>query len=559
MRKNYFVGISALFLGAVMLTISGCYKETFDFNDMKEDFITWEPDIAFPIVYSTLTAQDIISIADSTNIYNIDADNFITLIYRERIFSQTINDFLQLPVNQTLSTSINLDDGEIDQFTGTGTVSTTENRTVTFGISGPGTAQLDVIEFQSGEMTISFSSSFEDSGQLLVSMPELTLNGIPFSETYQIDYQGSPVSVNISIPLVGYRLDLDNGNGPNTIPIDYTLTLNQGSGNVPTTVDEVDINHSFQNMVMAYADGDFGNFNLDVPPGEVELDLIRNLTNGSIFFEDPRLRLYVKNGIGAEMEVTIQNLTASGDPGILPVDVSSLIPGIPPQFDVEAAPAPGDSAIEEFYFTQDNSNIKPVVNENYERISYDVDAEMNPNGPALNFATLNSAIEVTADVELPFYGYADNYTFVDTIEVPFDEAEDFADNIERGLLRINTVSQFPVDGSLKLYFADESYNILDSVLADGSFVIRSGVVEETEPFDGNTFRVVGPTTTNNDIELDTVRINSLFQSQYLLLATNLTSTNSAQDNIKVFTDDSIEVRIGLRVKLKASPSDIDDF
>ena len=136
--------------------------------------------------------------------------------------------------------------------------------------------------------------------------------------------------------------------------------------------------------------------------------------------------------------------------------------------------------------------------------------------------------------------------------MPFDEAADFADNVERGLLRVNTVSHFPVDGLLKLYFADTAYSVIDSVLTDGSYIIRSGIVNA----DGKT---IGSTQTNNDIELDTVRINSLFASRYLLLAADFTTTDDAQRNIKLFTEDNIEVRIGLRVKLKASPSDINDF
>ena len=558
MRKSNAIGAASLVLG-VMLTITGCYKDTFNFDDMREDFITWEPDLAIPLVYSTLTAQDIIAVADSTNIYQIDGDNFITLIYRRRIFSQTINDFFQLPVNESLNTGVTLDAGEIAQFTTNGTVSTTENRTLGFGISGPGGAQLDVVEFFAGTMNISFTSNFEHSGQLFVSMPELRQNGIPFSQSYSIDYQGSPVSININIPLAGYQMDLDNGNGINTIPIDYTLTLNQGSGLAPTPVNEVNIDHSFNNMSLLSATGDFGNFNLDVPPGDVELDLLRDLQDGSIFFEDPRLRLYVKNSIGADMLVSIPQLFGSGAPGVLPVDVSQEIPGTPPSFVISSAPSLGDSTTIEYYFTQDNSNIKPLVNQIYDRITYDVDAEMNPSGPASNFALRSSAIEVTADVELPFYGYSDHYTIVDTIEIPLDEVDNLADNIERGLLRINTVSQFPVDGILKLYFADENYNVLDSVLTDGSFLIRSGVVAETTPFDGNTFRVVAPTQTNTDVELDSTRINNLFQSKYLFLSSDLTSSNDAQNNIKVFTDDNIEVRIGLRVKLKADPTVIDEF
>jgi hypothetical protein len=301
---------------------------------------------------------------------------------------------------------------------------------------------------------------------------------------------------------------------------------------------------------MAFADGYFGNFNLVIDPADVDIDVLENQHEGQLYFEDPRFRLHVTNGIGAEIRVNIDELYATGELGQVNIDISSEIPGN--QFTIPAAPALGDSSSLEFYFTKDNSNIKPIVNQQYEKIHHDLSAEVNPSGSTYNFAALNDAVEVIADIELPFWGYSDHFTIIDTLEVPFDEAADFADNVERGLLRVNTVSHFPVDGLLKLYFADTAYNVIDSVLTDGSYIIRSGIVNA----DGKT---IGSTQTNNDIELDTVRINSLFASRYLLLAADFTTTDDAQRNIKLFTEDNIEVRIGLRVKLKASPSDINDF
>lgn len=543
-----------------MFTISGCYKDTFDFDKMKDGFITWEPDIAFPIVYSTLNAEDIISISDSTNIYQYDPDNFITLIYRRRIFSQTVNDFFQWPLNQQLDTEMNLGAVEIGQLTASGSASTVSNNTLTFGISGPGGSQLDRVVFQSGVMRIVFTSNFEHSGTLQVSMPDMLLDGSAFLESYPIDYQNGAVYMNIDVPLAGYEMLLENGNGPNTIRIDYTLTLNQNpDGAIPTPSNQVVINHSFENMIMAEAFGNFGNFVLDVPPADVDLDVVQSEHSGYLYFEDPRFRIRVKNTIGAELKVNINELYATGDQGQVNLDVSPQISGN--SFTIPSAPAPGDSAILEYYFTKDNSNsnIKEIVNGEYEEVYHDFEAEVNPNGGTENFAQLNSSLEVVADVELPFWGFSDHFTVIDTLEVPFDEAENLADNIERGLLRINTVSHFPVDGILKLYFADSLYNVIDSVLTDGSFIIRSGVVEETSPFDGGTFKVISPTQTNNDIELDTARINSLFDSKYLLLAADITSTNDAGHNIKVFLEDYIEVRIGLRVKLKADPTVIDEF
>lgn len=552
MRKFQLGSITALltFCGIVVL-LSGCFKDNFDFDRMREDMITWEPDIAFPIVYSIIDAEEIIGFSDSTNIYDYDADNFITLIYRKRIFSQTINDIFQLPAQQQVDENISLSPAEIGIFTGTGTVQKTVNSGLTVALTGPGGSQLDKMAYQTGNMRIAFTSNFEHSGSLEVSMPEMKLNGTPFLQTYPIDYQGQAISVTVDIPLAGYEMDLDNGMGPNTIPINYKLTLNQGSGNTPTTTNQVQINHLFEDMIMSFTDGYFGNFNLDVDPADVDLDVIQSEHGGRLYFEDPRFRLRISNTIGADIDVSLDEFYAIG--GSNPqtdVDLSSLIPGN--AFTIAGAPSVGDSTVLEYYFTQNNSNIKDIVNNEYEKIHHDVSGEVNPTGPAYNFATLNSAIEVIADVELPFWGYSDHFTIIDTIEVPFNEAEDFADNVEKGLLRINTLSHFPVDGLLKLYFADTAYNLIDSVLTDGSFIIRSGITNS----DG---KVISAVNTNNDIELDSARIYSLFDANYLLLAADITSTDDASHNIKVYLEDNIEIRIGLRVKLKAKPSDINDF
>jgi hypothetical protein len=544
--------VTALAFTLMVLVFSGCFKDDFDFDRMRQDMITWEPDIAIPLVYSTVNAEELIGFADTTNIYEYDSDNFITLIYRKRIFSQTINDIFQFPAQQQLDQSIELNTVEIGQFTVNNTIEKTISGGITFSLTGPSGSAIDKMQFQTGNMNISFTSNFEHSGSLEISMPEMRLNGTPFLQTYPINYSSGTVSLSIDIPLAQYEMDMSNGMGPNTIPINYTLTLNQGAGLTPTPFNQVNVSHSFEDMVMSFTDGYFGNFNLEVNPSEVDIDVVQGGHNGRIYFEDPRFKLRITNTIGADIDVNIDELYAIGGPNPqLNIDLSSQIPGN--QFSIPGAPSYGDSSISEFYFTQNNSNIKEVVNDEYHKIFYDLSGDVNPvAGPVYNFAGLNSAIEVIADVELPFWGFSDHFTIIDTIEVPFNEAEDFADNIERGLLRINTLSHFPVDGLLKLYFADTAYNLIDSVLADGSFLISSGVVDS----DG---KVISAANTNNDIELDSARIHNLFASSFLLLSVDITTTDDADRNIKLYLEDNIEIRIGLRAKLKAQPSDINDF
>jgi len=559
MRKLKYLGLTPIVFASLIFLTTGCYKDSFEFDDLKEDFITWEPDLAIPLVNSTLTAQDIISVADSTNVYDIGSDNFITLIYRARIFSQTINEFLQIPIDPQLITEISLDNNELNEFANNNAVTTVESPNLLVGITSPGLAQLNEVEFRSGTMNISFTSDFQHSGTLTVSMPELKLNGAAFNETYPINYQSGTVTFNVNVPLAGYRMDLNNSGQQNELDILYTLNLNNTGGSQPSTANSVSVQQSLNNLVLEYADGDFGSFVLDVDPGTVDLDLIQNLTNGSIYFEDPKLTLLVTNGIGSDVRLTVPQLQASGNDGSVAIDIQDQLPGSPPSTIIAGATSSTTPSVSEFTFSKSNSNIGLILNGSYTQLDYEVGAQLNPNGsPSNNFATFNSAIEIQADVELPFFGNVDNYTIVDTIDAPFDDASDLADVVERGLLRISTESRFPVDGKLKLYFADENYNLLDSALTgDDDFIIRSGQTAPTpEPNDGDALYVVGPTVTNNDIELDSSGVSSLFKSKYLFLEASLTSSNSAMSNIKLYTDNNIKVEIGLRAKFSGGPSTI---
>ncbi|MFC2175948.1 hypothetical protein ACFLR1_03140 [Bacteroidota bacterium] len=556
MRKHPASLIAALFLATTfIICATGCYKDAFEFDKLKQDFITWEPDLAYPLVYSTVTPEEIIGLSDETNIYHYDNDHFISLTYRKTIFSQMLNDFFQLTENQTTNESMSLTAGEIITFTTTGKVEKTKNSSITMALTGPGGSKLKQIILDSGKMNISFTSYFEHNGTLLVTMPEMTLNGVPFSQEIPINYNGGSESSPVSVNLKGYEMNFKTTGPANSLTVNYTLTLNKGAGATPTIDKQLKITQSFQNMAMEFAKGDFGNFDLVINPADVDLDVLQTEHGGKLYFEDPKFKLTIKNSIGAEMLVSIDELYAINDLGQTNIDLSALIPTN--QFTVQPAPSPGNPFKLSYLFTKDNSNVKTFINNEFEQIHHDFAAEVNPNGPAENFASKNSSVEVVADVELPFYGFADHFTITDTIEVPFNEAEGFADKVERALLRINCVSHFPADGLLKLYFVDENYQVIDSVLTeDDAFIIESGKVKEIEP---DVFKVIETTNTNNDIELDKARIKSLFDAKYFFLISQFTTTDNAGKNIKIYLEDDIEMKIGIRAKFKAAPSAIGDF
>jgi len=532
-------------LAAAMLSISACTEDYFDLDRMQDDIFTWTPDLAIPLVFSSLTVADIIA-EDEQNYYQIDGENFITLVFTRTVFSETLNEFLRISSPQGLGTNISLNAGEIAQFTTSGQAQKTVSPTFALSFNSAPDASLNRVIFDGGTMTIAITSDFQHSGSLVVSMPEMRLNGQPFQQSYPINFTGGVFNQTFQVDLTGFEMILNSGGGVHSVPIVYTLNLQNGGGATPLPTNSVNVNHSFTSLEMAFADGYFGQFDLVIPSGRVAMDL---LDNGALYFEDPRLRLKVTNQIGASMLVTVQEFSGDGEAGFTPFNYAQVMNS---PFTINTAPAPGDSSQQNFLFNRTNSNIATLVNGQYNNLNHDFDATVNPGGNTYNFAARNSAVTVKADVELPFWGKANHYIFEDTLDNPMAELDGIKGNIERGLLRINTLNGFPMDGILKLYLMDSLYNVVDSLLANGEYVIRSG------PVDGNG-KVISPVNTNNDIPIDTARVNTLFGAKYLIVHADLTSEGNAVENIRIYSDDRLQVRIGLRVKLNASPADLDDL
>lgn len=539
----------------MVIGMQSCTDDYFNFDTIKEDPFTWKPDLAFPLVFSTLTANDIITNVDTSNLYVVDDDNFVTLVYRGVIFSQTINEYFSIPEGLSFEDDGALNGADIATFTGTGTVTTNYSGIHSFGLTAPTGAQLSEFVFRTGTINVTCNGNMGHSGTVDVTYPDLTLAGSPLSFTIDLDGgQNGSWSTDIS----GYSLDLDNS-GPNSLLVNYSLTVNNDGGAAPTVFDSFTTETEFSSSTMQSALGDFGQFDIGVTPGNVDIDILDNQQSGEINFVDPRLKITIDNSIGAEIAGTINELRAvDSDGNDIDVDYSE-IPGITGgNFTIPAAPSLGDTATVEWYFTGDgntdpgdNSNIDAVINENYEDLNYDLTALANPGvGPFMNFADYTSAVEVTADVELPFWGTAENFTIRDTIDFPIGDAEDFRDNIIEALLRVNTLNGFPVDGKLVLHFTDSLYNITESVLNNGEMLVSSGVVNSSG-------RVVSPTNENNDIVLDASRIDNVFGAKYIILDAIMSSTNNGQDAIRIYDDYELTVNLGFQVKLSASPSDLD--
>src|ERR1035437_10877225 len=94
-KKSMLLIASFLFMAILIFTIQSCIKDNFKLNKLAKT--DWNPNIAVPLIYSSLTVQDILTKADHQGVVSVGNDNFCTIVYKGNLFSLKGSDLIQIP------------------------------------------------------------------------------------------------------------------------------------------------------------------------------------------------------------------------------------------------------------------------------------------------------------------------------------------------------------------------------------------------------------------------------------------------------------------------------
>ena len=135
-----------------------------------------------------------------------------------------------------------------------------------------------------------------------------------------------------------------------------------------------------------------------------------------------------------------------------------------------------------FYYNvmnSNNSNIKALLENLPDKISYNIDVAINPNGNISNgndFVFTDKLIDASLDVEIPLSFFATNLTLIDTVDVSLTEQTEH-NRVNSGTLTLKVDNGFPLEASIQLYLLNENGNVYDSLL--------TSTLVEAAPVDGN--------------------------------------------------------------------------
>ena len=380
-------------------------------------------------------------------------------------------------------------------------------------------------------MIFAFNHSFEEDVTVSVEIPQLTKDGVIYSQDFTIPYGGSAPTMFTSDSI--YLEDWTLMSEDNNIYVIYDAR---------TLDDERQLMSqafvAFQNITFDYVEGYFGSEVFDINGDFVSIGVLETWRSGGLAFEDPRVNVFVENAFGFPVRSifnTMQVVTTTGEllnmeSEVIDNNVDFAYPALNEQSEVK---------ITEFSFNKDNSNIVDLFKEKVVRVTYDIDAGANPDmdETITGFVNEDSYFLVSVDVELPLHGTINNLVLQDTVDLDLADLEEATSAEFKNVIK----NGFPADITLQAYFFDGDDVLLDSLFTDRLFMPAAQV-------DGNTGQANEGQQVITFENFVSTRLENIRSGKKVLVNVKINTEQASNGPLWIYNNYGIEFKVGAKVK-----------
>lgn len=492
----------------------------FQCTDVEElELGDFTAEYAIPLFKSDLSLNDLISNRVNNTTLSVDSDGQLTLTYKGDVLSTSaadIFDFVSvLPIEVTDTVfHVSNDDFEI-----------------------PGSIEIDFLDLKAGQISMTFSSDIPDDLIVNVEIPQFVKDGQPYTNSFFSKFEGD-------LPVTGSLIGADISDyqiqgGDTLITVLYDAILPDGSKLVLPS-----FFIALTNLEYEYAEGFLGNDVYTI--GEdgrdtIVIDFFDNWEQGIVNFEDPKINITAFNSFGFPLDANFIEIDIVGiNGGRLSLESEAVDDGVGVNF--PALNQIGETARTDFSFTKDNSNLIDILSVGPALLQYELTGEPNPdNGPSeRGFMTDSSRLEVQAEVVLPLNGYTFGFALRDTFDIDLTSNE----NVTAAEFKLITESSIPLALELEIAFADENFNILETIDIDGgNQFIGAAPVDSDGIVNGVNIKEIIDS-------FDETRFAKIRNAKKILLRAAFNTTNSSIPQLVKFdAEQSVKSRMGLKLEV----------
>ena len=499
-------------------------------------------------------------LTDSTrpDILEIDSEGRITLRYKRRIFTDTLEDMINVidiiepvimpndngPINLR---TLGAEDEMVIPYTKRVALDTEDNPEFRIDSIWVKTMSIEVINLQADDRLnaelLLLSQSFIDSkGQAPLRMP------IYFDRTTEIEVLDSFTIIPEDNHLI----------------LNFQLRLRNSPLEISPGVEFFNLNIRLVDVEIEAIFGDFGNIDMDLPPQAMNISFYNSILEGSFRFQNPQLNIYFSNSIGVPVQVSLPEfyvIDRFSDTTDIVNTVGNSIPTVrnPRLLDyprtISRHDTTGRTVYDSLLLDLNETNVFYILEEVRPRtLTFNVAGEVNPpsGSETVNFIASDSYFSVDLELVLPLFGNA-SMTLKDTLEFDFTTFYSKPpEEIESLTFLVNFVNGFPVEVKAQLFFYGESFSdSIGPLFEKGYYPVEAGTP------DGGSDCGVDPSSPTKLVPFSLDRIDELSRSRFAIAwaKVNTYDYHQSRPDVPFCQNHNFKANIGVIVKANVNSAD----
>ena len=545
--------IIALFCLIQLLTLTGCIGDSFDFEKLSTH-VQVQSRWTFPVVYGTLTINDLIEQTDSTSPITILTRDTVIIRFKDKIASKSAEDIVSMNDKTYTQLFTVTDFNNAGGFINNQALLTKNEPQYPFDDLNAYIINRALMTHS--DLVIKVNSNLIHQGFLTLRFPQITYLGQTF--TYTIDLAGGINNVIRNIPLDNYEIDYSKQFLPGTNFIEYRLTLlDNGSGTFPVD-NQMQIYVEFNNNSYGILYGYIGQIEYQMDKSKINFDVFNSITNGTAEFGNPRLWVHVINSFGLPVRFGFTELYGKKANSDLIINITggSMYDTNPitlrkPSLEGYPNITPIDTILRPI--NPNNSNLGLVLGALPEYIGYSTKFLVNPASisDSMNFLLNTSKLDVNLTMEIPLHIRTSGLTLIDTLPFTIDLDSSLWNWIQTVKLKVEINNGFPHNIQLQGILTNDNYIPIDSLFPreNTRMLIESGRID---PNTGRIDQQTGKSKKETIVEISGTRVENLKNvTKIIIVGQYATPFNQSgtQDLVIYYDNYSVDVKITMDIEL----------
>jgi hypothetical protein len=520
---------SALCLALLLTCVWACQKTDFESAKLADH----TAEFAFPLFNTNIAVSDLVDniLQDSTvgDTIIVNPDNTILLSYSGDVTESKATDIFKFFITQ-IPLIVDSSYYQIE-------------------VKTPDGISLSKADLSAGNLQFYVYNSLTEPLDVTLYIPQLALNGVPYSYSFQDIAPGAIVNIP-EVNLADWKILTTD----NLVTIQYDAFLPDGTKvlRIPpfTGSGFPAVGGGMQGLEFSYLEGTWNRTEYELNTDTIEIDINQTNLTGNVKVKNPKVTIKVINSFGFPTRGLIKYLRFKAKNGQLLELVSPLIQqgsnvGIDFAFPQLSLGEVGQSKETIFYFDDTNSNIEEIFNSEPVEMIYQVNGLANAENDLnfVGFITGESSVRLNVKVELLLEGSLKNFGADQSFALDFGNLADTT-LFDEAEFKLVTENSMGLTANLQVYFQDELNSNVDSLFFGGPKDVI--VAAEIDPVTGNTTTV---NRTETFIPFSASRFENLRKkAKRAYLKTAFTTAQDGTVPVKILANQGTVVKMGMKVK-----------